>query len=395
MCVGLLRADIVTNSFHKVGDCSAASVAPAFVGKVKSRSRIHCSTQCSKISECNSVIYQAATKTCLFYDANEGTCPSTNGREVDVYKKNAVVSTLSSVSSDSPTTSYSNIGSTEQVMEETSQTLQSNGIQNLHTDISTSTSTQSTSNSTISSVTNYDPSCVHGNYYMDNGRSLCICNDGFMGTDCRERFTRCTDWSNYLSTLKNWDVSSDYYTTQYSRQVTIQPPNSPQPFSVQCKFTSFTAETYVYMNTEKDRNNFDKTWSKMKEGFVFNGGFWIGMDRLYELITNERSFGEQTMIVTWVESNSRKYTVMVVNNLQIGNETTNYQVQYTNGRLGYFSSFPDLNGAMFSTKDNDNDGVSDLNCANKNKRAFWYNGECSFDTLILFHIKLRKYSTWP
>jgi hypothetical protein len=125
---------------------------------------------------------------------------------------------------------------------------------------------------------------------------------------------------------------------------------------------------------------FNRTWAEYKAGFgIPSGNYWIGLDTLHQLTkagTHRIRFDLQSIVGQswyWAEYSS----------FNVGNESSQYTLHIT----GYSGTAGDafnrkgdsanLNGAMFSTLDRDNDMYRDRNCALRYGGGFWFTDMCA------------------
>ncbi|XP_034490552.1 angiopoietin-related protein 2-like isoform X6 [Drosophila innubila] len=123
--------------------------------------------------------------------------------------------------------------------------------------------------------------------------------------------------------------------------------------------------------------NFHRNWTEYKNGFGdLNGEFFMGLDKIHE-ITAERSHELLVLLEDYQGANVfEKY-----DEFAIGNEDQQYELHTLGDASGTAGdSFSDHYGSKFSTFDRDNDGRSNLNCAELNTGAWWYrsSGSCQY-----------------
>ena len=125
-------------------------------------------------------------------------------------------------------------------------------------------------------------------------------------------------------------------------------------------------------------------WEGYKNGFGSeDGDYWIGLETLHD-ITSEGSWE-----IYFSFHSTSGVAVFTCNNFGVESKWNYYALKIGScgnlrGSPG-FDSFPDtmaeMNGALFTTNDKDNDNwdVSDANCAVKYHGGFWYktpNSDC-------------------
>ena len=85
---------------------------------------------------------------------------------------------------------------------------------------------------------------------------------------------------------------------------------------------------------------------------------------------------------------------------EVGDETSNYKVKldrfYSNSSAVAFNALRELNGALFTTYDRDNDDIPEYNAAKYYGGGFWYanqkNAECVLNAAKMswFGLPLKK-----
>ena len=119
--------------------------------------------------------------------------------------------------------------------------------------------------------------------------------------------------------------------------------------------------------------SFDRTWSEFKVGFgaVTDINYWIGNDRLHELT----KYGQYKLRVELQTSDSR-WIWAEYSTFRVDSEGNGYRLMVGgySGTAGdaFIHSDHNLNGAMFSTKDHDNDSLNNGNCAQLTQGGFWF-----------------------
>ncbi|XP_062616952.1 angiopoietin-related protein 7-like isoform X1 [Saccostrea cucullata] len=115
--------------------------------------------------------------------------------------------------------------------------------------------------------------------------------------------------------------------------------------------------------------DFYKTWSEYKQGFGESStNYWIGNDAIYELTKNK----DQELRVE-LQSFDGDTAYAEYSTFYVVDEYSKYKLTVSgfSGTAG--DSMTYNNGYRFTTKDQDNDGYSVVNCAKANHGAWWYN----------------------
>ena len=144
---------------------------------------------------------------------------------------------------------------------------------------------------------------------------------------------------------------------------------------------------------------FNRSWTDFKVGFNDSfGNYWLGNDLLSQLTVNcsyKLRFDLQSR-------NNHNWYYAEYSTFRVLSEADNYTLQVAefSGNAGY-DAFGHHDGAMFSTKDRDNDQSPVENCALLNAGGFWYSG-CGFGVVngavgsgLGFHWHLRFLTREP
>ena len=129
-------------------------------------------------------------------------------------------------------------------------------------------------------------------------------------------------------------------------------------------------------------------WEGYKNGFgdKKEGDFWLGLEKIHQMTLNGN-----WKIMFKIRGTNGGSVVMIWNNFRVSSEDEEYRLtcgakSASWGDFSVYSSSSNLashDGAMFSTKDRDNDLYSGGgNCAKTNRGGFWYTKGSSCDYLI-------------
>ena len=123
---------------------------------------------------------------------------------------------------------------------------------------------------------------------------------------------------------------------------------------------------------------FNKLWIDYRNGFGDPAGkyFWFGNEKLYQLL--ER--GNWKLRVEVQSNDTGNWYSTEYDSFRLSNEASKYVISLT----GYTGDAGDAfsvatystwmtNGMKFTTIDNDNDNLSNDNCANKSDGGWWWN----------------------
>ncbi|XP_074032964.1 angiopoietin-related protein 1 [Leptinotarsa decemlineata] len=151
----------------------------------------------------------------------------------------------------------------------------------------------------------------------------------------------------------------------------IQPEHAHKPFLVLCDMeTRDGGWTYIH-NRYDGSQDFFLNWHEYKTGFGNIGGeFWLGLENIYQITGHEIN----ELLIELVDGNNTKafahYAVF-----SVGSEVEGYALKVLGGFSGDASdSLKYHAGSRFSTKDLDQDGWIEGNCAQAHTGAWWYRG---------------------
>ncbi|XP_034481243.1 ficolin-1-like isoform X2 [Drosophila innubila] len=152
---------------------------------------------------------------------------------------------------------------------------------------------------------------------------------------------------------------------------------SCQPFKVACDAETRGGGWTIILRRMDGSVSFHRNWTEYKNGFGdLNGEFFFGLDKIHE-ITAERSQELLVLLEDYQGVNAfEKY-----DEFAIGNEDQQYELHTLGKASGAAGdSFSDHRGKKFSTFDRDNDGISDIHCAELHTGGWWYrsNNFCQF-----------------
>ncbi|KAK6165413.1 hypothetical protein SNE40_022344 [Patella caerulea] len=208
--------------------------------------------------------------------------------------------------------------------------------------------------------------CQNGGVSLDGGG--CNCTDGYLTPDCGQRMRDCSD--GFDTGLFNGEI----------REFTIQPTGAPAPFTVLCEMVS--GGRTVMQKYDVNPAYFQDYWSNFVNGYVSNApdsnSFGLAFPAVH-YITSSRP--HDAMFV--LEDDTATRYARLYSNFVIGNEADKFRV--TLGPSSPVAGYQDagdglvgMNGSLFSSVDQDNDGNPGRHCAEEFEAGWWYNSvECS------------------
>ncbi|XP_017126429.1 fibrinogen-like protein 1 [Drosophila elegans] len=142
------------------------------------------------------------------------------------------------------------------------------------------------------------------------------------------------------------------------------------PFLVACEGQTAAGPGWLSIQRRVDGSvNFYRNWDAYSKGFgKLNGEFWIGLEKLYRLVTSQphelyisiRRFGGETSYAHY-------------DDFLIGSAEEGYELKLLGHYQGNASDALRTHDKMkFSTFDRDNDAFTHMNCAQHHQGAWWY-----------------------
>ncbi|CAL8345897.1 unnamed protein product [Merluccius merluccius] len=159
---------------------------------------------------------------------------------------------------------------------------------------------------------------------------------------------------------------------------TIQPLDGQAAFEVFCEMTAEGGWTVI--QKRKDGSvDFDQLWQAYQKGFgSLNGEFWLGLEKIHSLTKD----GDHVLKVQF--SDWKDLSEAVVMPFSVGAEDTKYSLNIqpaeTMGNLESSLATEATSGMPFSTRDQDNDHKTDINCA-KHLSGGWWFSNCGHSNL--------------
>ncbi|KAK6166310.1 hypothetical protein SNE40_023037 [Patella caerulea] len=202
--------------------------------------------------------------------------------------------------------------------------------------------------------------CLHGSSRHAVSKR-CICVNGFVGPRCERLMKDCSEG-------KQWSYQGVY---------SILPTYSEKPFNVFCRLKGTT----VIQRRQVGNVNFNRNWTDYKNGFgdMTNGDFWLGLQKVYELLNNALDTGRYNLINTAILDNATTIRSSILG-FSIEDESLNYQLRLTSVEINENNTLGDcytpLKNQPFSTPDNDQTSSS---CASMFHSGWWFNNTICSD----------------
>src|SRR6218665_3557466 len=174
------------------------------------------------------------------------------------------------------------------------------------------------------------------------------------------------------------DFSSDYV------NVNLTFPNTTQPVASML----IGGWMIIQKNVPGNGSIFNRSWIDYRNGFGDPAGkyFWLGNEKLYQLTVT----GNWKLRVEVQSNDTGKWYSAEYESFRLSNEASKYAINLSGfagdaGDAFNVSTYPTwvTNGMKFTTTDNDNDNLSNGNCANDEKGGWWWN-QCGTSCLNSF-----------
>ncbi|XP_071837432.1 uncharacterized protein [Apostichopus japonicus] len=206
---------------------------------------------------------------------------------------------------------------------------------------------------------------VHATCAKRNGVRNCYCNPNYEGDGetCTRRAQDCYDL--YVSGTRSDGV------------YTIYPDGWPSGVRVYCEMESNGGGWTVFQRRSSASVDFYRGWSDYKNGFGNkNHDHWLGNKYIHSL-TNQKTY---QLRIDLRDSGSSSYYA-IYSTFTINNEADKYRLSIessSSGNAAVENGLDYSNNTQFSTKDQDNDGWSSYDCAERHRGAWWFykNWDC-------------------
>jgi hypothetical protein len=145
-------------------------------------------------------------------------------------------------------------------------------------------------------------------------------------------------------------------------------PGCGKPFQVYCEMSRGYMQAIVILRRRDGSENFYRGWDDYVSGFGNpKGEFWIGLKKLHCLT----SAAERPSLTVKLADFNRVLTFDHYSFFYVGSRKTNYKLLIHQGSGREYAMMSN-NGMEFTTKDRDNDMMTDENCAVTHQGGWWY-----------------------
>jgi len=137
----------------------------------------------------------------------------------------------------------------------------------------------------------------------------------------------------------------------------------------------------VIQRRQNNNTDFYRAWQEYKTGFgKMDGNFWLGLEKIHRITQIEN----HELLVTMVVEDSGTFNYKAKYDLfKVDSAATEYQLDigsYLSAQSDAGDSLTTHDNEKFSTSDNDNDGDSTENCAEKFHGAWWYHSTGCYES---------------
>ena len=122
-------------------------------------------------------------------------------------------------------------------------------------------------------------------------------------------------------------------------------------------------------------------WKGYKRGFGSeeSGDFWLGLEKIHQITLK----GKWKIVFRFIDRKGVE-AIIIYDNFQVSSEDEEYRLsigkKHARGDIWDTWDFQKHDGAMFTTKDRDNDiWTGGRNCANASGGGFWFIGEPCYE----------------
>ena len=167
---------------------------------------------------------------------------------------------------------------------------------------------------------------------------------------------------------------------QTTSGVYIIRPDHQSAFQVFCDMDTDGGGWTVFQRRKDGSVDLYRNWTDYQQGFgILSGEFWLGLDKIHRLTPTATQL---RIDMQDFDGNSR-YAQYA--NFSVGDSVSKYTLSVSgySGTAGDSLTFH--NGFKFTTRDQNNDRITSLQCAQARKGAWWYYN-CHYSNLNgLYH----------
>ncbi|XP_035796369.1 fibrinogen-like protein A [Anopheles albimanus] len=165
--------------------------------------------------------------------------------------------------------------------------------------------------------------------------------------------------------------------TKVSGTYLIRVNSDSEPIKVFCEQEKFGGGWLVVQHRFDGTTNFNRSWIEYRDGFGdVEKEFWFGLEKMHQITT-----ARTHEIIIELMDFSGTYKYARYDAFKIGDESEQYSLNILgtySGTAGDSMSYS--KGMKFTTKDRDNDRLSNTQCAHYTAGAWWHNA-CTYVNL--------------
>ncbi|CAB3981847.1 Hypothetical predicted protein, partial [Paramuricea clavata] len=154
---------------------------------------------------------------------------------------------------------------------------------------------------------------------------------------------------------------------RYDGVYTIKPDDG-EPFQVRCDMRTDAGGWTVFQRRQNASVDFFRGWQEYKNGFGnLNGNFWLGLEKIHRPTQSDKNFLRVDLTYFTNELAYAEYGTF-----SVASESEFFKLEVGSFSGNARDSLSYHNNIKFTTKDKDNDGNGNRNCAARQKGGWWY-----------------------